>query len=44
VDGFSGDGATTGKTVSFVLARDLTVDGKVVAKTGNVAAGQVFSG
>jgi hypothetical protein len=41
VDGFSADGATTGKTVSFVLTQDLTVDGKVVAKTGNVAAGQV---
>jgi hypothetical protein len=41
VDGLEAGGITTGKTVSFVLARDLTVDGKVVAKTGDVASGQV---
>jgi hypothetical protein len=41
VDGFSAEGAATGKTISFVLAQDLEVDGKVLAKTGDVASGQV---
>jgi hypothetical protein len=41
VDRFSTEGVTSVKTVSFVLAQDLTVDGKVVAKTGDVASGQV---
>jgi hypothetical protein len=41
VDRFNTEAVTTGKTVSFVLAQDLTVDGKVVAKTGEVASGQV---
>jgi Carboxypeptidase regulatory-like domain len=41
VDGLNAEGATTGKTISFVLTQDLTVDGKVVAKTGDVALGQV---
>jgi Carboxypeptidase regulatory-like domain len=41
VDGFSAKGATAGQTVTFVLAEDLTVRGKVLAKTGNVASGQV---
>jgi Carboxypeptidase regulatory-like domain len=41
VDRLSTEGVTTGKTVSFVLAQDLTVGGKVVAKTGEVASGQV---
>ena len=41
VDGFSAQGATAGQTVTFVLAEDLTVRGKVLAKTGDVASGQV---
>ena len=41
VAGFNAEGAATGKTVSFVLAQDLEVDGKVLAKTGDVASGQV---
>ena len=31
----------TGTTISFVLAQDLTVDGKVLAKTGDSASGQL---
>jgi hypothetical protein len=41
VDGLSPDGAAAGKAISFVLAQDLTADGKVVARTGDVASGQV---
>ena len=41
VDGFSPEGATPGQTVTFVLAEDLTLRGKVLAKTGDVASGQV---
>jgi hypothetical protein len=41
VDGFSPDEASSGKTVTFVLAQDLSVDGKVLAKTGDVASGHV---
>jgi hypothetical protein len=41
VDGFGAAGAAAGQTVTFVLARDLTVDGKVLAKTGDVASGLV---
>jgi hypothetical protein len=41
VDGFSAEGAAVGQTVTFVLADDLTVLGKVVARTGDVASGQV---
>ena len=41
VDGFSAQGATAGRIVTFVLAQDLTVRGKVLAKTGDVASGQV---
>ena len=41
VDGFSPEGATSGETVRFVLAQDLSVDGQVLAKTGDVASGQV---
>jgi hypothetical protein len=41
VNRLSAGAVTTGDTVSFVLAQDLTVDGKVVAKTGDVASGQV---
>jgi hypothetical protein len=41
VDGFSAEGATPGQTVTFVLKEDLTLRGKVLAKTGDVASGQV---
>ncbi len=41
VDGFSADGTTTGQTVIFVLAQDVTVRGKTLAKAGDVASGQV---
>jgi len=41
VDGFSAEGATPGQTVTFVLAEDLTLRGKVLARTGDVASGQV---
>jgi Carboxypeptidase regulatory-like domain len=45
VDGFNADGAaasqTVGQTVTFVLAQDVTLQGKVLAKTGDVASGQV---
>ena len=41
VDGFGAGGATAGQTVTFVLAEDLTLRGKVLAKTGDVASGQV---
>lgn len=41
VDGFGAQGSTAGQTVTFVLAEDLIQDGKVLAKTGDVASGQV---
>jgi hypothetical protein len=41
VDGFGAGEATVGQPVTFVLAQDLTVHGKVLAKTGDVASGQV---
>lgn len=41
VDGFGPQGPTAGQTVTFVLAEDLTQNGKVLAKTGDVASGQV---
>jgi hypothetical protein len=41
VDGFSGGKVTAGQTVTLVLAEDLTVRGSVVARTGDVASGQV---
>jgi hypothetical protein len=40
VDGFR-DGVTAGQTVTFVLAQDLTLRGKVLARAGDVASGQV---
>jgi hypothetical protein len=40
VDGFAGR-STAGQTVTFVLAEDLTQNGKVLAKTGDVASGLV---
>ena len=41
VDGFGAGGATAGQTITFVLAEDLTLRGKVLARTGDVASGQV---
>ena len=41
VDGFGADGATAGQTVTFVLAQDVTLRGKVLARTGDLASGQV---
>jgi hypothetical protein len=41
VDGFSAEGAAVSQTVTLVLAEDLTVLGKVLARTGDVASGQV---
>jgi hypothetical protein len=41
VDGFGKEGVKTGEPVTFVLAKDLTVGEQVVAKTGDVASGQV---
>ena len=41
VDGFGGKEAAPGQTVTFVLAQDLIVEGKILAKTGDVASGQV---
>ncbi|MBV8831119.1 MAG: carboxypeptidase regulatory-like domain-containing protein [Acidobacteriaceae bacterium] len=41
VDGLSPAGASSGEKVRFVLAQDLSVDGKLLAKAGDVASGQV---
>ena len=41
VDGFGPQGPAAGQTVTFVLAQDLTQNGKVLARTGDVASGQV---
>ena len=41
VDDFGVQGATAGQTVTFVLAQDLTQNGKVLARTGDVASGLV---
>ena len=41
VDGFNAEGAAVGQTVTLVLAEDLTILGKVVARAGDVASGQV---
>jgi hypothetical protein len=41
VNGFGAGGATLGQTVTFVLAQDLTLHGKVLARTGDIASGQV---
>lgn len=42
VNSFGAEGATAGQTVTFVLAQDLTLNGKVVARTGAVATGRVI--
>ncbi|MBV8730150.1 MAG: carboxypeptidase regulatory-like domain-containing protein [Acidobacteriia bacterium] len=41
VDGFSAEGPAPGQTLTFVLARELTVRGQTLAKAGDVASGQV---
>jgi hypothetical protein len=41
VDGLSAGGVTAGQTVTFVLAEDLTLSGKVLARAGDVASGEV---
>jgi len=41
VVGLDGQPATAGQAVTLVLAEDLTVHGKLVAKTGDVASGEV---
>jgi hypothetical protein len=41
VSSLTAEGAVAGQTVSFVLAQDLSVNGKVLANTGAVASGQV---
>jgi hypothetical protein len=41
VDGFNTEQAAPGQTITFVLAQDLTVRGETLAKTGDVASGQV---
>jgi len=41
VDGFSREGPTPGQTITFVLARELTVRGQTLAQAGDVASGQV---
>jgi len=41
VDGLGTHGLTAAQTVTFVLAEDLTLGGKVVARAGDVASGEV---
>jgi hypothetical protein len=41
VDGLNSAGVAAGKTVTFVLAEDLTQSGKVLAHAGDVASGEV---
>jgi hypothetical protein len=41
VDGFKAEQAVQGQTVRFVLAQDLIIGGKVLARTGAIASGQV---
>jgi hypothetical protein len=41
VDGFGVEEAAPGQTVTFVLAQDLIIGGKVLGRTGDVASGQV---
>jgi len=41
VSGFGGEEAAPGQTVRFVLAQDLIIGGKVLARTGDVASGQM---
>ena len=41
VDGFGAQRAAAGQTVTFVVAEDVTQNGKVLARTGDVASGLV---
>ena len=41
VNGFGAQGGTASQTVTFVLAEDLTLNGKLLAKAGDVASGRV---
>jgi len=41
VNGLGANGETAGQAVTLVLAQDLTLRGKVLARTGDVASGQV---
>jgi hypothetical protein len=41
VDGWRADGTAVGQTVTFILAEDLSLDGKVLARAGDIASGQV---
>jgi len=41
VDGLGARGVTAAQTVTFVLANDLTLGGKIVARAGDVASGEV---
>jgi hypothetical protein len=41
VEGFGAAGSTAGETVTLVVAEDVTQNGKVLAKTGDVASGVV---
>jgi hypothetical protein len=41
LDRLDAERVPTGRTISFVLAQDLTVDGKVLARAGDTASGQV---
>jgi hypothetical protein len=41
VDGLRAAGVTAGQTITFVLAEDLTLRGKVLAHAGDVASGEV---
>jgi hypothetical protein len=41
VDGFGVEETAPGQTVTFVLAQDLIIGGKVLGRTGDVASGQV---
>jgi hypothetical protein len=41
VDGFDARQTTAGQTVTFVLAQDLTQNGKALARTGDVASGLI---
>jgi len=41
VHGFSAEEAQDGRTISFILAEELTVNGRVLARAGDIASGQV---
>lgn len=41
VHGFSAEEVKDGQTVTFIMAEDLIVDGRVLARAGDIASGQV---